>query len=89
MVSWKTSPHGDPANHIKTFLGYSHFPKDIVTVPEAWAAKTGNLVFYRKNEKVRYAGLRDVTLDLTDGVGRALCSMGEARAAAKGYRRFY
>ncbi|KAJ9094892.1 hypothetical protein QFC19_007748 [Naganishia cerealis] len=32
-------------------MGYSTFPREIFPVPKAWAEKTGNLVFYRLNEK--------------------------------------
>lgn len=32
-------------------IGYSTFPREIFPVPRAWAAKTGELVFYRLNEK--------------------------------------
>lgn len=32
-------------------MGYSTFPGEIFPVPRAWAAKTGDLVFYRLNEK--------------------------------------
>lgn len=32
-------------------MGYSTFPREIFPVPKAWAEKTGDLVFYRLNEK--------------------------------------
>lgn len=32
-------------------IGYSTFPREIFPVPKVWAEKTGDLVFYRLNEK--------------------------------------
>lgn len=48
--------HDHPAWHLgKKPLGFSSFSKELFPVPEAWAASTGNLVFYRYHEKVRHA----------------------------------
>jgi microsomal epoxide hydrolase len=53
MIGWKSSPHSDPENYIKTSLGYSHFPKEAAIAPKAWAATTGNLVFYSRKKEVK------------------------------------
>jgi hypothetical protein len=42
----------NPNHYIPKPLGFSAFPKEIVPAPKAWAATTGNLVFYRRHEAV-------------------------------------
>jgi hypothetical protein len=46
------NPHTDPKYKVKTFLGYSDFPKEILPVPKEWIAETGNLVLFSQHEKV-------------------------------------
>uniref|UniRef100_L2GI74 Epoxide hydrolase, putative n=1 Tax=Colletotrichum fructicola (strain Nara gc5) TaxID=1213859 RepID=L2GI74_COLFN len=43
--------HPDPKYYCEKPMGYSWFPYEIVPVPKAWAATTGNLVWYRSHEK--------------------------------------
>ncbi|KAI0120959.1 Alpha/Beta hydrolase protein [Xylariales sp. AK1849] len=43
--------HENPIWHINKPLGFSWFPKEIAPVPRAWAATTGDLVFWRQHEK--------------------------------------
>ncbi|KAF4854293.1 putative epoxide hydrolase [Colletotrichum siamense] len=43
--------HPDPEYYCEKPMGYSWFPYEIVPVPKAWAATTGNLVWYRPHEK--------------------------------------
>ncbi|KAJ3957909.1 hypothetical protein N0V92_005496 [Colletotrichum tropicale] len=43
--------HPDPKYYCEKPMGYSWFPYEIVPVPKAWAATTGNLVWYRPHEK--------------------------------------
>ncbi|KAL3298180.1 putative epoxide hydrolase [Colletotrichum asianum] len=43
--------HPDPKYYCEKPMGYSWFPYEIVPVPRAWAATTGNLVWYRSHEK--------------------------------------
>lgn len=45
--------HPDPKYYCEKPMGYSWFPYEIVPVPKAWAATTGNLVWYRPHDKVR------------------------------------
>jgi microsomal epoxide hydrolase len=44
------SVHGDPDWHIAKPFGFSWFPKEIIPMPKAWAAKSGNLVWHRMHE---------------------------------------
>jgi len=32
-------------------MGFSWFPKEIAPIPKAWAATTGDLVFFRQHRK--------------------------------------
>ncbi|KAF5522022.1 putative epoxide hydrolase [Colletotrichum aenigma] len=43
--------HPDPKYYCEKPMGYSWFPYEIVPVPKAWAATTGNLVWYRPHDK--------------------------------------
>ncbi|KAF4832844.1 putative epoxide hydrolase [Colletotrichum tropicale] len=43
--------HPDPKYYCEKPMGYSWFPYEIVPVPKAWAATTGNLVWYRSHDK--------------------------------------
>ncbi|KAF4806279.1 putative epoxide hydrolase [Colletotrichum siamense] len=43
--------HPDPEYYCEKPMGYSWFPYEIVPVPKAWAATTGNLVWYRPHDK--------------------------------------
>ncbi|KAJ7580187.1 Alpha/Beta hydrolase protein, partial [Mycena floridula] len=43
--------HENPAWYISKPFGYSLFVKELFPVPRAWAATTGNLVFYRRHDK--------------------------------------
>ncbi|KAJ0329699.1 hypothetical protein COL922a_012778 [Colletotrichum nupharicola] len=43
--------HPDPEYYCEKPMGYSWFPYEIVPVPKAWAATTGNLIWYRPHEK--------------------------------------
>lgn len=45
--------HEDPAYYCHKPLGYAWFPSEIVPVPKSWVAKTGNLVWSKRHEKVR------------------------------------
>ena len=38
------------ASYISKPFGFSWFPKELIPTPRSWAAKTGNLVFFRVNE---------------------------------------
>lgn len=49
------SGHDNPDWYINKPFGYSWFPKEITPVPRAWAATTGDLVFYRQHSKVSLA----------------------------------
>jgi microsomal epoxide hydrolase len=40
--------------HIKVPLGFSSFPKELISLPKSWIATSGNLVFYRDHDKVRH-----------------------------------
>ncbi|RFU24590.1 hypothetical protein B7463_g11749, partial [Scytalidium lignicola] len=42
--------HEKPEWHIRKPFGYSWFPKELAPIPQAWAATTGTLSFYRKHE---------------------------------------
>lgn len=42
----------DPEFYVHKPLGHSYFAKEIAPAPRSLAEKTGNLVFYRKHEKV-------------------------------------
>lgn len=41
--------HENPEWYIKKPFGFSFFPKELAPVPQAWAATTGDLVFYREH----------------------------------------
>ncbi|CAJ2510783.1 Uu.00g064080.m01.CDS01 [Anthostomella pinea] len=43
--------HENPAWHLHRPFGYSWFPREIAPVPRAWAATTGDLVFFRRHER--------------------------------------
>ena len=42
--------HENPEWYIKKPFGFSFFPKELAPIPGAWAAKTGELCFYRQHE---------------------------------------
>jgi hypothetical protein len=46
--------HKDPTWHIKVPFGFSYFPKEILPVPKAWVAESGNLVWFRRHEQVSF-----------------------------------
>ncbi|KAJ7583429.1 Alpha/Beta hydrolase protein [Mycena floridula] len=43
--------HENPIWYITKPFGFSWFPKEIAPVPRAWAATTGDLIFYRQHPK--------------------------------------
>lgn len=43
--------HHDPALHLSKPFGFSSFGKEISSSPRAWAARTGDLQFYRYHEQ--------------------------------------
>lgn len=45
-------PHANPKYYNDTPIGYSWFPKEIASVPRAWVAAQGNLVWYRQHTSV-------------------------------------
>ncbi|BGP16444.1 hypothetical protein JCM10213v2_004446 [Rhodosporidiobolus nylandii] len=46
-----------PANHLAKPFGFSAYPKELSVMPKAWAAETGNLIFYRQHEKAGLSSL--------------------------------
>jgi hypothetical protein len=44
--------HANPDWYITKPIGYSSFRLEVAPVPASWVATTGNLVFYRRHEKV-------------------------------------
>ena len=46
--------HNDPKYYCQKPLGYSWFPKEIAAVPVSWAATTGNLVWFKRHDEVRF-----------------------------------
>ena len=46
----KIGAHENPAWYIHKPFGLSWFPKEIAPIPQAWAATTGDLVFYRQHD---------------------------------------
>lgn len=45
--------HEHPPWHVNKPLGYSFFPKELAPIPRAWAATTGDLVYYKEHSSVR------------------------------------
>ncbi|KAK5172060.1 uncharacterized protein LTR77_003697 [Saxophila tyrrhenica] len=52
---------------VKGALGFSWFPKEIAPVPRAWAATTGDLVFWRQHEKGGHFAALERPLRLGNG----------------------
>ncbi|KAJ4364751.1 hypothetical protein N0V95_000698 [Ascochyta clinopodiicola] len=38
-------------DHVNKPIGYSYFPYELSPIPQAWAAKTGDLVFFKSHDK--------------------------------------
>jgi microsomal epoxide hydrolase len=53
LVWWNQVLPGERL-HIAVPLGFSAFPKELTPVPEVWAKRTGNLVFYRSHKVVSW-----------------------------------
>lgn len=47
--SAKPTFRDDPKLYVKVPMGYSYFPEELAPVPKDWAAKSGNLVWYREH----------------------------------------
>jgi microsomal epoxide hydrolase len=50
--------HENPKWHIYKPMGYSWFPKELAPIPRAWVETTGQLVFHREHDKVRFMSSR-------------------------------
>ncbi|KAJ6564512.1 epoxide hydrolase [Mycena capillaripes] len=70
----KVAYHAHPENYINKPFGFSWFPREIMPVPKAWVATTGNLVWYKQHSSGgHFAALErpDVLLeDVEDFVGK-------------------
>lgn len=38
-------------SYVNKPVGYSYFPYELAPIPQAWAAKTGDLVFFKSHDK--------------------------------------
>ncbi|TFY57289.1 hypothetical protein EVJ58_g7107 [Rhodofomes roseus] len=47
----KISFHAQPENHINKSFGFSWFPQELMPVPKAWIAVTGDLVWYKQHTR--------------------------------------
>ncbi|GME56369.1 Alpha/beta hydrolase fold-1 [Neofusicoccum parvum] len=66
--------HAQPENYVRKPLGFSSFPQELLSVPRAWAAATGDLVWYKQHDAGgHFAAMErpDVMLaDVEDFVGK-------------------
>lgn len=45
----KITFHAQPENYVRKPFGFSWFPQELMPVPKAWAATTGNLVWHKQH----------------------------------------
>jgi microsomal epoxide hydrolase len=53
-VEWWNQVLSGERLHIRCPMGFSAFPKELTPVPEAWAKRTGKLVFYKRHVAVSW-----------------------------------
>ena len=60
--------HQDPQYYCEKPMGYSSFPKEIYPSPRAWVETTGNLVWFKRQEKGGHFAAMECPEELSDAV---------------------